>query len=414
MPQLFLRGNEMRILLLIAMFLPTFLVQAQTIIDRKGDGELSLGKHYSYQSELMAETQKYTVVLPWSYEENPGQYYPMVFVAGGINSATMMVSTAFLGNYGWDTLAAEVIVVGLPSNKQFRDFTSVNSTLDTEGKSVEWLQATGGADKYRNFLKSEFFPHIENLYRTNGHRIIVGHSLAGHFALVDMLSGNPLFQSYIAIDPTLYFADGHLAKIAKKLNQNDLNSVESLYISTALKYNNPYDVPATEYRLTKGAKAEDFFNSLMENRSPSFRGKREAYGDETHGSVMPISLYQGVRHVFEGYAPPKPALVAQNPSLLTDHYKTFSKKTAANYLPETRAVSFSGWVALNKNLNDNAVELFQINTINYPYNSYAWFELGECYERLDRLEEALEAFSKAAELDPEDQATRQKVDELSK
>jgi predicted alpha/beta superfamily hydrolase len=86
-------------------------------------------------------------------------------------------------------------VVGLESSVRVRDFTP-----------TDWPQAWvggGGAAKFRAFLARELIPDVEKAFRTDGFRIVSGHSASGQFALYCLESEPALFQAYIALSPSL-------------------------------------------------------------------------------------------------------------------------------------------------------------------------------------------------------------------
>ncbi len=58
----------------------------------------------------------------------------------------------------------------------------------------------GSSDKFKQFLKEELIPYIDENYRTSKHTLGIGHSLGASFIL-DALATEELFDDYIAISP---------------------------------------------------------------------------------------------------------------------------------------------------------------------------------------------------------------------
>jgi uncharacterized protein len=52
-------------------------------------------------------------------------------------------------------------------------------------------------------------PEIEKHYRTAHYRIFSGHSFGGLFAIHALVARPDLFEAYIAVSPSLQWAEGH-------------------------------------------------------------------------------------------------------------------------------------------------------------------------------------------------------------
>jgi hypothetical protein len=66
---------------------------------------------------------------------------------------------------------------------------------------------SGGAGTFRRFLAQEVIPFVEQRYRTNGRRALMGESLAGLFVVDTLLNRPELFNDYVAISPSLWWDD---------------------------------------------------------------------------------------------------------------------------------------------------------------------------------------------------------------
>ena len=70
----------------------------------------------------------------------------------------------------------------------------------------------GGSQAYRTFIRTELMPEVARRYRTTSESAIVGESLAGLFVVETLALEPDLFDTYIAIDPSLWWNDGMLQK----------------------------------------------------------------------------------------------------------------------------------------------------------------------------------------------------------
>jgi predicted alpha/beta superfamily hydrolase len=158
------------------------------------------------------------------------------------------------------------------------------------------LSSSGGGESFLKFLEDELISHIEAKYRTQPYRLLVGHSFGGLFAVNAFVRRSPIFQGFIAIDPSLWWDDEVLLRRAKEI-AGDLKG--SLYISLA---NDPPDEGDADPQLWKRT-TQDFAEFLKVNNSPAFRSALQYFEAENHGSVPLLSLYHGLLFLFDGYKP---------------------------------------------------------------------------------------------------------------
>jgi pimeloyl-ACP methyl ester carboxylesterase len=100
------------------------------------------------------------------------------------------------------------LVVGIEKTQRRRDLTG--STEIAKDRTI--APAAGGSQAYRNFIRTGLMPEVEKRYRVTQERAIVGESLAGLFVVETLALAPDLFNTYIAIDPSLWWNVGQLAK----------------------------------------------------------------------------------------------------------------------------------------------------------------------------------------------------------
>jgi len=76
------------------------------------------------------------------------------------------------------------------------------------------------------------------------------------------------------------------------------------------------------------------------------------------------------------------------------------------------AVNSLGYVLLRLDSVDEAIRVFERNTVEYPESSNVWDSLGEALRAAGRLEESIEIYGKAAEMDPSNQNARRFIEEM--
>lgn len=90
------------------------------------------------------------------------------------------------------------------------------------------------------------------------------------------------------------------------------------------------------------------------------------------------------------------------------------ERVAVEYpdLMDEEAVNDLGYVLLRQDRIDEAVWVFERNTIDFPESSNVWDSYGEALRAAGRLEESIDSYSRSVELDPSNQAARGFITEM--
>lgn len=138
------------------------------------------GQEHQIHSAVLGETRTYRVSLPASYSWAKDRRYPLLLVLDG--KAHFAHSAGSVGYLAAQGEIPEMIVVALASTVRVRDFTQTDWP-------THWVGG-GGADNFKEFLAGELLPELDRELRTNGFRILSGHSAGGQFVLY-CLSAQP-------------------------------------------------------------------------------------------------------------------------------------------------------------------------------------------------------------------------------
>lgn len=172
---------------------------------------LVIGDTFTMRSAVLDETRRINVYLPPAYSAAPDARLPVLYMPdGGIAEDFLHVAglvQVLSGNGGMRPF----VLVGIENTERRRDLTP--PTENADDKKI--APRVGGSAKFRAFLRDELLPEIEKRYRTTKERAIVGESLAGLFVLETLVVEPQLFDTYIAIDPSLWWNDGKLAAQAR-------------------------------------------------------------------------------------------------------------------------------------------------------------------------------------------------------
>ncbi len=115
-----------------------------------------------------------------------------------------------------------MIIVGIVSNDRERDYLPTPSQEQPTG---------GGADKFLRFINSELVTLIDSTYPANSDRCIIGHSAGGLFAIYALENQPELFNSFICIDPSLWYNDQSCIKEMPEFLKNNKDIKKSIFIS---------------------------------------------------------------------------------------------------------------------------------------------------------------------------------------
>lgn len=188
-----------------------------------------IGEAWRIPSRMLGAERRINVWTPPGYAEHPDRRYPVVYlIDGGLGQDFHHITgLAQLGALSW--LTRELIVVGIETIDRRRElaFMPRNAALRRE------FPTAGGSAGFRRHLIDEVKPFIEERYRASGETALLGESLAGLFILETYLHEPAAFDTYIAMDPSLWWDDGRLAEEAPALLARHGSAPRRLWLSIA-------------------------------------------------------------------------------------------------------------------------------------------------------------------------------------
>jgi hypothetical protein len=187
-----------------------------------------IGESRTIASKALGEERTLNVYLPPSYAAS-GAKYPVVWlIDGGV--AQDFPHIAGLAQYGaLSGMFREAIIVGVETRDRQRELTSPAG--DPQYRTE--FPTHGGAAAFRAFIAEEAMPLIASHYRTSGEDVALGESLAGLFIVESFLKQPGLFDSAVAISPSLWWDAGALAKGASADLQRFDSAERKIYLAVA-------------------------------------------------------------------------------------------------------------------------------------------------------------------------------------
>jgi predicted alpha/beta superfamily hydrolase len=227
----------------LALFL--FAVIAVRVLVAEEATEEAAAPHttFTMESKAVAETRRINVYTPPGYETAKDTRFPVLYMPdGGMKEDFPHLSTTI------DTAirAGEMrplILVGIENTERRHDVTG--PTEVEEDRKI--APRVGGSAAFRRFIADELMPEIGRRYRVTDETGIIGESLAGLFIVETFFLQPELFDTWIALDPSLWWNNEELVKKAgERLKVRKEPRGTTLYLSAAEK-----DIAAATARLAE-------------------------------------------------------------------------------------------------------------------------------------------------------------------
>jgi hypothetical protein len=258
-------------------------------------------------SKNVNQEYRISIALPNTYYSGPRRKYPTVYLIdanwyfGLVTELTRTMSRgpslseALVVGIGYPIRDAEPLdtaftqVVALRRN----DLTPVvdRKPVKSTAKGSNAHSRTGGAGRFLKFIQSELIPVIEANYRVkSAHRILLGHSLGGLFALYALFQQPRLFSGYVAADPSLQYHDRAMFATEERFARAHRALPAKLYLGVAeLSEVYPYSDMVSSTIL---------FAARLESRHyKGFTLTRQIHAGCDHGSVVAPAFQAGLQAV---------------------------------------------------------------------------------------------------------------------
>ena len=348
------------------------------------DGEpVEIARSYSVRSEILGEDRPVQVALPVGYDT--AQAYPVVYVLDGPDHLVHTTGTArFLAANGRMPPAIVVAVGNTPGNRT-RDLTP------PPGEDDDAFATAGGASSFQAFLRDELGPWVESRYSTRDYTVLVGHSFGGLF-IAHVLNTDPtLFDAYVSISPSLWWADEAFVAELDDVFDRFPDTGGALYMTMG---NEGGAMISGAWHLA---------GTLEKSAPPTFRWHWKPMPTETHGSVPARSTYDGLEWIFSGWYPidlmtelsqrgasALPRLVA--------HFDELSEEFGWEVDPPLTDLVNTVYQMVDRGRPDDAMAIATRTVEWFPNHGYARVGLGQAHAGACRWREAEEHHVRALEL----------------
>jgi predicted alpha/beta superfamily hydrolase len=152
-------------------------------------------------SALLSETRVVNVYVPPGYDSKVDRRYPVLYMLDGGEKEDFPHLVEALDALIKSAEIPPMLLVGIENTERRRDLTG-----PTEVASDREIAAmVGGSATFRAFIERELMPLIGTFYKVSAERSIIGESLAGLFVVETLFVQPRLFDTYIALDPSLWW-----------------------------------------------------------------------------------------------------------------------------------------------------------------------------------------------------------------
>ncbi|HKG58712.1 MAG TPA: alpha/beta hydrolase-fold protein [Pyrinomonadaceae bacterium] len=342
-------------------------------------------KKFSIKSTVLGEDRIILVRTPVGYETNKVSYPVLYMTDGDAHMGHTASTIEFLTQNG---RISDLIVVGVTNTDRTRDLTPAKSSNKNPAGELQF-PTSGGADNFLKFFETELIPEIEKEYRVQPYRILAGHSLGGLFAIHAMITKTGLFNSYVAVSPSLQWENDEALKRVENFLKNQKEAKVTLFASIG---NEPGPI---------GVDFDKLKDMLAKSNIKGFEWQAERMSDEDHGSVVLRSHYFGLRKVYDGWQMPRdPESGALTGGLkgADAHYKKLSEKFGYSVPTPENLINQLGYQLIFEAKPEEAIAVFKANVERYPASANVYDSLAEAYERGGRIELAEPLYDKARTL----------------
>ena len=262
--------NFFRVLTLIFIVWFPSAVNAQT----KEAKPFVLGKIEQIQSVELGEQRTLNVYLPDGYSPDSALRYPVIYLLDGSADEDFIHVAGLVQfcSFPWVNILPKTIVVGIANRDRRRDFT-FPTTVEKDKKD---FPTTGASAKFIAFVEKEVQPFVDQNYKTNNSKTLVGQSLGGLLATEILFKKPHLFNQYVIVSPSLWW-DKESLLVTKR---QPLTSSTKVFVAVG-----------KEGKVME-SDAKSLFELLKKDQSNLLNALYHYLPDENHATIYHQALYE--------------------------------------------------------------------------------------------------------------------------
>jgi predicted alpha/beta superfamily hydrolase len=184
---------------------------------------------FTIESKVLRETRRINVYTPTVTPGPAPARLPVLYMPDGGMAEDFLHVIDTVQSLVNEGAMRPFLVVGIENTERRRDMTGPTE-VDEDRKIAPHV---GGSAPFRKFIREELMPEIRKRYPVTAETGIVGESLAGLFIVETFLLEPDLFDTYIAIDPSVWWNHERLVQGAADRLKAHPYGHKTLYLTTA-------------------------------------------------------------------------------------------------------------------------------------------------------------------------------------
>lgn len=248
----------------------------------------------SLHSKATGAKYELLIALPSDYRKTK-KFYPVVYMLDADYSFALVRNIVQHFVEREDLPPMILVAIAYPGASSSRQAYRMNRTRDYTpvyapdgGYGAEYQKVSGGAARFRAFFSRELTPYIERRYRAlAADRTIIGHSYGGLFATYVLLTEPELFKRYIAVSPSLWYANRIALTMADDTADTTIRSgTRAFFAAGAFENSNMID------------DLNELVRKLRRRDPAKLQMSQQIFEKERHNSVFPGAVTRGLLTVF--------------------------------------------------------------------------------------------------------------------
>lgn len=272
--------------------LPTFLfAQDKGVVQAVGTKPFVLGVIEKIQSKVLGEERTLNIYLPEGYNKNDTTRYAVTYLLDGSADEDFIhiVGLYQFYSFEWINRVPKTIIVGIATVDRRRDFT-YPTTIEKDKKKYP---TTGHSDKFIAFIEKELQPFIENRYKVNASKTIIGESLGGLLATEILLKKPALFNKYIIVSPSIWWDNGSLLSLQSPVLLEGYTHKTDVYVGVGKE-----GLTSTEMPRVMEVDANLLADKIKATKSKAVSVYFDYLPEENHATIMHQAVNNALKQLY--------------------------------------------------------------------------------------------------------------------
>ena len=349
-----------------------------------GFAQEKYNKVHTFTSDAFGVERTVRVYLPKRYFKDTTTQFAVTYVLDAQSDEFWDMAK---GNIGYLVRSYEVIpmiVVGISSPNRYKDFTPP-------------------ANKLLTHFEKEVFPLIQENYRVNDFKTIIGHSWAGSFMGYTLFSEYfDLFDAYINISPSFQYKRNALFPKADSVLQHRKVFQKYVYASVG-------DLGGIEFYIDKALHKMD--SLVQQYPNPTLQWDFEIFDKADHWSTVIPAMNQGLMGMSRNYMIDHSHIqqfIATAPNRIYEQIQDFYKKQQTNlgytHTPSPIYIRFLADDYRDEEQYDTALQIYQWAIAEAPEEITINMNIADTYDQMGNRKKAKKALKKVIRLLNEQQS----------